>query len=148
MSINCVTISGNLTRDAKKQNTTTTGTPVLNFTVAVNDRRKNSQSGEWEDHPNFIDCSMFGARADSLEKYLKKGVKVTVAGKLRQSSWVDKDTQKNRSSISVLVDDIEFSTRNNNNAGGDSASTQSESTSYVEDTPAAENFSDDDAIPF
>ena len=77
MSINRVIISGNLTRDPELRSTAG-GTSVLGFGVAVNDRRKNQQTGEWEDYPNFIDCTMFGARADALNKYLSKGTKVTI----------------------------------------------------------------------
>ena len=57
MSINRVVISGNLTRDPDLRSTAS-GMPVLGFGVAVNDRRKNQQTGEWEDYPNFIDCTM------------------------------------------------------------------------------------------
>lgn len=105
MSINCVTISGNLTRDPELR-ATGTGTPVLQFGMAVNDRRKNVQTGEWEDYPNFIECTMFGARADSLSRYLSKGTKVCVFGKLRWSQW-EKDGKKN-SKVSVIVEEIEF----------------------------------------
>ena len=105
MSINRVIISGNLTRDPELRSTAG-GTSVLGFGVAVNDRRKNQQTGEWEDYPNFIDCTMFGARADALNKYLSKGTKVTIEGKLRWSQW-ERDGQK-RSKIEVIVDELEF----------------------------------------
>ncbi len=65
MSINRVIVSGNLTRDPELR-ATTGGTNVLTFGIAVNDRRRNPQSGEWEDVPNFVDCVMFGARAESV----------------------------------------------------------------------------------
>ena len=71
MSINRVVISGNLTRDPELR-ATASGMPVLGFGVAVNDRRKNQQTGEWEDYPNFIDCTMFGARAQSVSRFLSK----------------------------------------------------------------------------
>ena len=58
MSINHVAITGNLTRDPELRSTAG-GTAVLSFGIAVNDRRKNQQTGEWEDYPNFIDCTMF-----------------------------------------------------------------------------------------
>ena len=38
----------------------------MGFGVAVNERRKNGQTGEWEDYPNFVDCTMFGKRAEAL----------------------------------------------------------------------------------
>ena len=52
---------------------------------------------------------MFGSRADSLSKYLVKGTKVVIAGRLRWSQW-ERDGQK-RSKVSVIVDDIDFMTR-------------------------------------
>ena len=105
MSINRVIISGNLTRDPELRSTAS-GMPVLGFGVAVNDRRKNQQMGEWEDYPNFIDCTMFGARAESLSRYLNKGTKVSIEGKLRWSQW-EREGQK-RSKIEVIVDELEF----------------------------------------
>lgn len=105
MSINRVNITGNLTRDPDLQSTAG-GTPVLSLGVAVNERRKNQQTGEWEDYPNFVDCAMFGARAQSVSRFLSKGGKVAIEGKLRWSQW-ERDGQK-RSKIDVIVDDIEF----------------------------------------
>ena len=105
MSINRVNISGNLTRDPELR-ATQGGSQVLTFGVAVNDRRKNPQTGEWEDVPNFIDCVVFGNRANALQKFLSKGSKVAIEGKLRYSSW-EKDGQR-RSKIEVIVDECEF----------------------------------------
>lgn len=105
MSINKVLISGNLTRDPDLR-ATATGMPVLGLGVAVNDRRKNQSTGEWEDYPNFIDCTLFGSRAESVSHYLSKGSKVVIEGKLRWSQW-ERDGQK-RSKIEVVIDEIEF----------------------------------------
>ena len=105
MSINRVAISGNLTRDAELR-TTQSGMSILDFGVAVNDRRKNQKTGEWEDYPNFVDCTMFGTRAEKLQPYLTKGTKVAIEGKLSYRSW-EKDGQR-RSKLEVVVDEIEF----------------------------------------
>lgn len=115
MSINKVVISGNLTRDPELRQTAN-GFPVLGFGVAVNDRRRNQQTGEWEDYPNFIDCTMFGTRAESVAKFLTKGSKVAIEGKLRWSQW-ERDGQK-RSKIEVVVDEIEFMSRGGGNGDG------------------------------
>ena len=116
MSINRVIISGNLTRDPDLRSTAS-GMAVLSLGVAVNDRRRNQQTGEWEDYPNFIDCTMFGTRAESLARFLSKGTKVTIEGKLRWSQW-ERDGQK-RSKLEVVVDDLEFmSSRNGGQQGG------------------------------
>ena len=113
MSINRVAISGNLTRDAELR-TTQSGMSILDFGGAVNDRRKNQQTGEWEDYPNFIDCTMFGARAESLSRYLGKGTKVAIEGKLRWSQW-EREGQK-RSKIEVIVDELEFMSSRNSDS--------------------------------
>lgn len=110
MSINKVMISGNLTRDAELRSTQG-GSSVLKLGVAVNDRRKNPNTGEWEDVPNFIDCTLFGRRAESLAQYLVKGTKVAVEGRLHYSSWEDRQTGQKRSKLDVNVDEIEFMSR-------------------------------------
>lgn len=102
-SINIAVISGNLTRDPELR-MTPGGTQVLNFGVAVNDRAKNQQTGEWEDRPNFIDCVLFGNRADALSRILRKGIKVSVSGSLRWSQW-ERDGQK-RSKVEVVADEV------------------------------------------
>ena len=107
MSINRVVVSGNLTRDPELKSTGG-GTPVLEFGIAVNDRRRNPQTGEWEDVPNFVDCAMFGARAESVSRFVGKGSKVSVEGKLRYESWQDRNTGQKRSKLKVVVDEIEF----------------------------------------
>ncbi len=116
MSINHCTISGNLTRDAELRQTQG-GMAILGFGVAVNDRRKNSQTGEWEDYPNYIACTMFGKRAESIASYLTKGAKVAVEGKLRWSSWEQDGTK--RSKIEVIVDEIEFMSRQQGSLGNE-----------------------------
>ena len=115
MSINRVNISGNLTRDPELR-ATAGGTQVLSFGVAVNDRRKNPQTGDWEDYPNFVDCTMFGTRAEAVSRYLSKGAKVAIEGKLRYSSW-ERDGQR-RSKLEVIVDEIEFMSRGNQGGQG------------------------------
>lgn len=110
MSINRVCISGGLTRDPELR-MTQGGGQVLTFGVAVSDRRRDSQTGDWKDYPNYVDCVVFGKRAEPLSKMLFKGMKVFVEGKLRYSSW-ERDGQR-RSKLEVVVDEVEFSGRQN-----------------------------------
>lgn len=124
MSINRVMITGNLTRDPELRQTSG-GTSVLAFGVAVNDRRRNNQTGEWEDYPNFIDCQLFGRRAEALAQYLSKGSKVAIEGKLSQDRWQDRQTGQNRSRIRVTVDQLDF--MSSRNGGGSSSGYQSNS---------------------
>jgi single-strand DNA-binding protein len=105
MSINRVILAGNLTRDPEVRSTAS-GIPVMQVGIAVNERVKNSQTDEWEDKPNFFDCTMFGSRAEAVSRYLSKGSKVAIEGKLRYSTW-EKDGQK-KSKVDVIIDEIEF----------------------------------------
>lgn len=155
MSINRVIISGNLTRDPELRHTTS-GTAVLAIGVAVNDRRRNNQTGEWEDYPNFVDCTMFGSRAEAISRYLSKGSKVAIEGKLRWSQW-ERDGQK-RSKLEVIIDEIEFmSSRNGGGNGGyqsnggyDSrpASSYSPAPAAPAPAPAVDTSVYDEDIPF
>ncbi len=114
MSINRVEISGNLTRDAELRGQGT----VCALGVAVNDRRKNPQTDEWEDVPNFVDCVLFGSRAEKMQPYLTKGSKVAIAGRLRYSTWEDQASGQQRSRLEVVVDEIEFMSRCSSEGGG------------------------------
>lgn len=106
-SINTVTFSGNITRDAEVRSTDS-GTLITTFGLACPDRRKNQQTGEWEDHPNFFDLVMFGARGQKLSEagMLAKGAKVVVSGKARWSRWESEGQA--RSKVEFVVDEIEF----------------------------------------
>ena len=134
MSINRVIISGNLTRDPELRSTQS-GMDVMSFGVAVNDRRRNPQTNEWEDYPNFVDCTMFGNRARSLHQYLSKGTKVAIEGKLRWSQW-ERDGQK-RSKLEVIVDELEFMSSRN----GGRSSPGSRSTMIGNSSPRTERIS-------
>jgi single-strand DNA-binding protein len=106
MSINRVNLTGNLTRDPELR-ATAAGMSILSLSIAVNDRVKNQQTGEWEDRPNFFDMAMFGARAEKVAGYLSRGAKVSVDGKLRYRAWETPQGEK-RSKVEIVVDDIEF----------------------------------------
>lgn len=106
MTINHITLSGNLTRDAELRRTQS-DLAVLGFGLAFNERRRKPDSDEWEEIPNFIDCTLFGNRAEALKQYLVKGAKVALEGRLRWSQWETEDGGK-RSKHEVIVDEIEF----------------------------------------
>jgi single-strand DNA-binding protein len=105
MSINKVLLAGNLTRDAELRSLPS-GSSVLAFGIAVNERRKNNETGQWEDRPNYFDCTMFGARAEAISRYLTKGTKVALEGRLQWRQW-EKDGQT-RSKVDIIVNEIEF----------------------------------------
>jgi single-strand DNA-binding protein len=139
MSINRVVISGNLTRDPELK-ATSSGMSVLKMGIAVNDRRKNQQTGEWEDVPNFFDVTVFGTRGESLSRFLSKGSKVAVEGKLRWRQWETPDGAK-RSAVEIIADDIEFMSSRGEGGGFGGGSKQE----Y--DNPPATPVADEE-IPF
>ena len=146
MSINKALISGNIGGDPNLRQTAS-GMQVLSFSVAVNDRVK-GEDGQWTDRPNFIDCTMFGARAQSVSRFLSKGSKVAIEGKLRWSQW-ERDGQK-RSKIEVIVDEIEFMTSRGD--GQQAPAPQTAPTQHPYQPPIAAPVVDesiyDDNIPF
>lgn len=116
MSINKVCICGNLTRDPELR-ATASGMQVMQMGVAVNERTKGSD-GQWTDRPNYVECTMFGSRAEKLAGMLSKGAKVCIDGRLRWSQWQDRDTGKSRSKLEVIIDDIELMQRRRDDAQG------------------------------
>lgn len=131
--INVVTISGNLGRDPELRQTQG-GTQVLTFSMAVSDRKRNPQSGQWEDVTNWVPCVVFGNRAESLSRILTRGMKCAVEGKLRQSSYKDKNGQ-NRSKIEVIVDEVEFLS----NSKAQNQAQQPQQANYPQQTSYAPN---------
>lgn len=137
MSINHVVVAGNLTRDPELK-ATSSGAAVLEFGMAVNDRVKGAD-GEWSDRANFFDVVVWGRRGEALESILAKGMKVTVAGRLRWSSWETADGQK-RSRVQIVGEDVELP------AKGQTSSRPAHVTGAR--APAPADFGDDDDIPF
>lgn len=101
--INRVVFTGHLTRGPELR-ATAGGTPTLALSVAVNDAVKDKATGEWTERANFVDCVVFGKRAEGLSRILSKGSGVAVEGRLRFSSW-DKDGER-RSKLEVAVDEL------------------------------------------
>lgn len=106
MSINKVFLAGNLTRDPELRQSGS-GTSVLRIGLAVNDRKKNQSTGDWENVPNYFDVVLFGARAEGLSSILAKGNKIAVEGKLHWSQWENPAGEK-RSKVEVYADEIEL----------------------------------------
>ena len=104
-SFNKVILMGNLTRDPQ-YSVTTSQTPVVEFGMAIN-RKWKGQDGQMHDETCFVDCTMFGRRADVINKYFHKGDPIFVEGRLSYSSWTAQDGSK-RSRLRVMVENFEF----------------------------------------
>ena len=101
--LNTVALVGRVTKDSELRNSSS-GTPLCNFSVAVNRRVK--KGDQWSDEASFFDLTLWDKQAESLNKYLVKGTQVAVQGELRQDRW-EKDGQKH-SKIQVFVNSIQL----------------------------------------
>jgi single-strand DNA-binding protein len=120
-NINRVIITGNLTRDPELRSLQS-GMSVCSLRVACNTRRKDNQSGEWVDKPNFFDVTIWGRQGENAAQYLSKGRPVAIDGRLEWREWQDKDGNK-RQSVDIIADNIQFlSSPEGFNGGGNGGS--------------------------
>jgi len=117
-NINRVVLTGNLTSDPDLRETTA-GLKICKLRVACNTRRKDP-SGTWVDKPNYFDVTVFGAQGENAHRYLSKGRPVAIDGRLEWREWQDKDTQKNRQSIDIIADSVQFLGSRDDGQGGGS----------------------------
>ncbi len=151
-SVNQVTLLGRLTKDPELRQTPN-GQSVASFSIALN-RSYKGGDGEWKEEVDFIDVVVWAALAERAEKYLKRGQRVLVSGRLSQRSW-EQDGQK-RSKVEVVANDLTFIDFSED--GGDFGSSSSDasagsaSSSSSSNDVVVENVDDGeidlDAIPF
>jgi single-strand DNA-binding protein len=121
-NFNKVILIGNLTRDPESR-TFSNGGKVTKFGFAVNNRKKNTQTGQWEEEPMFIDCEAFnrgefGKLADTIETYCKKGSQICIEGRLQLDQWDDKTTGQKRSKHKVVVETMQLLGSRQDGQGG------------------------------
>jgi single-strand DNA-binding protein len=146
-NLNRTFLIGRLTKDPEVRQTTN-GTPVANFTIAIN-RRFRSPTGEVKEETTYVGIVAWQKLADLCRQYLAKGRAVLVEGKLQNRSWETEDGQK-RSTLEVRADRIEFLERE---FRPDSSATLAEpgETAAAADSladPAVDNGKSDDDLPF
>lgn len=111
-NLNKVMLIGRLTRDPEVR-TFPNGGKVAAFGFAVNNSRKNPQTGQWEDDPVFLDLEAFNRSgsgrqlADLVEQYMHKGRQVFIEGHLKLDQWTAQDGQK-RQKLKVVVDNFQL----------------------------------------
>jgi single-strand DNA-binding protein len=116
-NINRVIITGNLTRDPEQRSLPGSGTNVTSLRVACNGRRKNNQTQQWEDKPNYFDVTIWGAAGDNAARYLSKGRGVAIDGRLDWREWTDKEGNK-RQTIEIVADTVQFLSDGSGGGGG------------------------------
>ena len=155
-NINIVVITGNLTKDPELRSTGG-GTSVCDLRVAVNSRRKNGQTGEWEDKPNYFDVTVWGAQGENCANYLSKGRPVAVEGRLDWSEWEAKDGSGRRQAVRIVANSVQFlgsrdgsgnAGGGNGNGGGGFAPSSDVPADSSDFAAAAASGGSDDDIPF
>jgi single-strand DNA-binding protein len=151
-NLNKVMLIGRLTRDPEVRSFSTGG-KVAKIGFAVNNRKRNPQSGEWEDEPVFLDVEAFNREqgrklADLVEQHLHKGNQVFIEGHLQLDQWTDKNDGSKRSKLKIVMDNLQFlEPRSDFAEGGDSRPPRSASTSTRPAAPQRSNSGYSDAPP-
>jgi single-strand DNA-binding protein len=105
-NINRVVMTGNLTRDPEMR-ILPSGTAVCDLRLACNTRRKDPDSGEWVDRPNYFNVTAWGPQAESASRYLSKGRPVAIDGRLEWREWEAADGAK-RQAVCIIADSVQF----------------------------------------
>ncbi|MDR0607584.1 MAG: single-stranded DNA-binding protein [Candidatus Peribacteria bacterium] len=106
MDLNKVMLIGRSTNNLQVKTIESTGTPVVNFTVATNRKFKNKDGNMMED-AEYHRCVAYGKGAEVLGKYLVKGKRVYIEGRLRTRKWQDSEGAE-RFSTEIIVDSFIF----------------------------------------
>jgi single-strand DNA-binding protein len=111
-NLNKVMLIGRLTRDPETR-TFPNGGKVAKFGFAVNNRKKNPNSGQWEDEAVFLDVKAFNRdqgrkMADQVEQYFQKGRQFYIEGHLQLEEWEDKNGGGKRSKLVIIMNDYQF----------------------------------------
>ena len=146
MSFNKIILVGNLGRDPELRYTPQ-GTPVCNFTLATNERRKD-RAGETQDVTTWFRVTLWGRQAETASQYLTKGRPVYIEGRLRVEEWTDREG-KARHTLEVHATDMQFIGMRGDDGGGQSPgrSDSGNASSTGRGTAPEPDITDDD-IPF
>lgn len=145
--MNNVVLVGRLTQDVEMRFVPGSGTPVANFTIAV-DRDFTDKDGNRG--TDFIDIQVWNKQAETCEKYLNKGNMVSIQGSIRIEPYTDKEGIRRRS-FRINASRVQFLTpKSTSNIGGNTQEEQF--TPSFEPSPALDpngfQAIDDDEIPF
>lgn len=140
--MNKVILMGRLTRDPEvRYSQGANQTAVARFSLAVDRRFKR----EGEPEADFFNCTSFGKQAEFVEKYLHKGTKILLSGRIQNNNYTNKDGQMVYA-IQIMVEEIEFAESKNSG----SSDSQSSSPTSPSSSDGFMNIPDgiDEELPF
>lgn len=114
-SLNKVLLIGNIADEPVKRTVGDNGNSVVNVTLVTNEYRT-GEDGSYSEFPSWHRISLWGNLANVAENYIHKGSKVYVEGKLRYSSYVDKNTGVKRYSTEIFADQLILLDKRSDNA--------------------------------
>ena len=115
MNINRVILTGNLTKDPDLR--AAGDFQVCALRLAVNSRKKNRETGQWEEKPNYFDVKVFGAQGENCHRFLSKGRPVAVDGRLEWREFTDQAGNQ-RQAIEIIADAVQFLGGREEGSGG------------------------------
>ena len=104
-TINRVVLVGRLTRDPELR-ALPSGTSVCGLRVACNSSHRDAD-GELVERPNYFDVSVYGAPGESVSRYMHRGSRVAIDGRLEWREWETAE-QERRQAVSIVADTVQF----------------------------------------
>jgi single-strand DNA-binding protein len=104
-SINRVVLVGRLTRDPELRSLPS-GVSVCELRIACSSSRRDAE-GEYHERPNYFDVSVYGGPAESVSRYMRKGSRVAIDGRLEWREWETAEQQK-RQAVSIVAETVQF----------------------------------------
>lgn len=153
-NLNKVMLIGNLTRDPELRYTPS-GKAVTDISLAIN-RVWNNEQGQKQEDTIFVDVTLWGRQAELAQQYLSKGRCAYIEGRLQMDTWDDKETGKKRSKLKVVGDQLQFMPDGKGGSGGSpppsqggpQASQQRSAPPHGATAAPANEFQEEDDIPF
>jgi single-strand DNA-binding protein len=147
-NVNRVVVSGNLTRDPELRQLAG-GNSVCKLRIAVNTRKKDKDSNQWSDVPNYFDVTVWGAQGENVAKYCQKGSGLLIDGRLEWREWQAQDGQQ-RQSVEIIAENTQFLGGREGGGGGGGRGDSGEFAPAPDrgNLQSVSAAADDDDIPF
>lgn len=131
--MNKVILMGNLGKTPETR-TLESGVVMCRFPIATSETYKNRKSGEKTSHTEWHNIILWRGLAEVAEKYLNKGDKILIEGRIRTRSWEEKESGQMRFTTEILADKMQM-IRSIKKNSGDLNENQEPSPSFIQESP-------------